>query len=149
MAVTKTATVSDPGENGKWQPGSTVTYRITIGTKDGDTPTNLNNLHIWDNMTDLQNIDPTSVTLTVTHADSSTETVSSVVKDGETVPVSQAVSTDATDNNHSKNDVTAFDFYLPENVGSGQLVITYTTTIISADEAKAAGARCGAPVPGQ
>ena len=139
VAVTKTATVSDPGENGKWQPGSTVTYRITIGTKDGDTPTNLNNLHVWDNMTDLQNIDPTSVTLTVTHADSSTETVSSVVKDGETVPVSQAVSTDATDNNHSKNDVTAFDFYLPENVGSGQLVITYTTTIISADEAKAAG----------
>ena len=139
VPVGKTAAVSDVDEEGKWQPGATVTYTLTIGTNEGDEPTNLSNMHIWDNMTDLQKLDPSSIQMAITRPNGSTESVTNVVKNGQTVPVSQTIDSQATDDSYSKNDVTAFDFYMPSDAGSGQLVITYTTTIASAEAANAAG----------
>ena len=142
VPVTKNASVSgeDLTTKGNWEPGATVSYKITIGTKDGDEPTNLNNMHVYDNMQDLQTLDASSISLVIRHADGSTTSVTNVVKDGNTVPVSQVINSEATDNHYSTNWVSAFDFYLPSNVGEGQLEITYTTTIMDQEAATAIGA---------
>ena len=144
VVVTKTASASKVNENGNWEPGSTVSYTLTIGkvvSGSEEESTKLSNMRIWDDMTDIQKLDPSSVTLTVTHPDGSTSTINEVVVNGQTVPVSQAIQSVATDNTYSKSTVTAFDFNLPSDVGSGQLIITYNTQIPDAETAKAQGIR--------
>lgn len=144
VAVSKTASASNVNANGNWVPGSQVRYELTIGTVvsgSEDESTKLSNMHIWDDMTDVQKLDPSSVTLTVTHPNGTTSTITNVVVNGETVPVSQAIKAAAKDDTYSTNTVNAFDFYLPADAGSGQLKITYNTQIPDAETAKAQGIR--------
>ena len=144
VVVSKTASASNVNANGNWVPGSQVSYELTIGTVvsgSEDESTKLSNMHIWDDMTDVQKLDPSSVTLTVTHPNGTTSTITNVVVDGQTVPVSQAIKAAATDDTYSKNTINAFDFYLPADAGSGQLIITYNTQIPDAEIAKAQGIR--------
>ena len=63
-------------------------------------------------MTDLQKLDPSSITMTITRPGGSTESLTNVVVNGQTVPVSQAANAEATNDSYSKNDVSAFDFYI-------------------------------------
>ena len=144
VVVSKTAAADNANSAGSWVPGSTVSYTLTIGTVvsgSAEGSTNLNNMHVWDDMTDIQKLDTSSVVLTVTHPDGTTSTVTNVVVNGQTVPVSQAIKSAATDDIYSKNTVNAFDFNLPSNIGSGQLVITYKTKLPDVETAKAQGIR--------
>ena len=140
VQVVKDAVASDE-QNNKWQPGATVTYTVTIGTigETEEDTTTLSNMHIYDNMTDMQKLNPNSITLQIKRQNGTVNTITNVVKNSQTVPVSQTAEGVVTDDTYSRNTVTAFDFYMLADAGKGQLTITYTTTLLDKDSATAMG----------
>ena len=121
--VDKTASVNPTPVDGKWQPGSTITYTLTIG----DADTNMAGVNIKDVMTDLQ----------VLQGD-----IKIQVGNGSKMNLNDYVSNAITwsdDGKYSSNDVELFNFNMPSNAGNGPVVITYTTQVISQDQATANG----------
>lgn len=120
--VKKTET-SNKDESGNWTPGTDIHYTLTIG----DADTNMAGVNIKDVMTDLQ----------ILQGD-----VMIKVGNGNQVKLSDYVS-DAMkwsdDNKYSTNDVELFNFNMPSDAGNGPVVITYTTKVISQEQADANG----------
>ena len=120
--VSKTET-SVKTDDGKWAPGAEISYTLTIG----DANTDMSGVNIKDVMTDLQTLQGD---------------VMIKVGNGSQMTLSNYVSgaikwTD--DGNYSQNDVELFNFNMPANAGNGPVVITYTTKVISQEQADAAG----------
>ena len=120
--VTKSQT-SNKTEDGKWAPGTEIHYTLTIG----DADTNMAGVNIKDLMTDLQ----------VLQGD-----VMIKVGNGSTMRLTD-YDTDAMkwfdDRHYSPYDVELFNFNMPSDAGNGPVVITYTTKVISQDQAASAG----------
>lgn len=117
--VSKTASAKPTDKDGNWLPGSEITYTLTIG----DENTNMAGINIKDIMTDLQ----------VLQGDI-------MIKVGSGSPVKladyvyDAVKWDDDGRYHSY-DVDLFNFNMPSNAGKGPVVITYTTKVISKEQA--------------
>ena len=121
--VDKAVTSNPASENNKWQPGSTLTYTLTIG----DAETNMAGVHIFDEMTDLQ----------ILQGD-----VMIQVGSGPQQKLNDYVSGAVTytdDHNYNLGNVTLFDFNMPSEAGKGPVVITYTTKVIDQATAENAG----------
>ena len=121
--VEKTAIASETDENGNWIPGSAITYTLTIG----DAETNMAGVNIKDVMTDLQTLQGD---------------IMIQVGNGSQMHLSDYVSgaiTWSEDGRYSSRDVELFNFNMPSNAGNGPVVITYTTKVISQDQASANG----------
>ena len=116
-------TVSANTGEGKWAPGTELTYTLTVG----DANTNMAGVNIKDLMTDLQ----------VLQGD-----VMITLGNGQQMKLSDYVANSmkwTDDGQYSDNKVTLFDFNMPDNAGNGPVVITYTTKVISQDSATASG----------
>ena len=121
--VNKTATVTPSSEDGKWAPGTVITYTLTIG----DAETNMAGVNIKDVMTDLQ----------VLQGD-----IMIRVGNGNQMKLSDYVA-DAIkwedDGRYHTWDVDLFNFNMPSDAGNGPVVITYTTKVIGQEAATSAG----------
>ena len=109
--------------DGKVAPGTVINYTLTIG----DSSTNMAGVNIKDSMNDLQ----------VLQGD-----IMIKVGTGSVQKLSDYISSDAIkysdDGKYSSNYVDLFNFNMPSDAGNGPVVITYTTKVISQDQAAAA-----------
>ena len=120
--VTKTEK-SNKTDDGKWAPGTEIHYTLTIG----DANTNMAGVNIKDVMTDLQTLQG-DVMIKVGNGSSSMRLTDYVADAMKWVD----------DGNYSTNDVDLFNFNMPSGAGYGPVVITYTTKVITQDQATAA-----------
>ena len=120
-AVTKTES-STKNDDGKWEPGTEISYTLTIG----DANTEMSGVQIRDVMTDLQTLQGD---------------VMIKVGNGQQMKLSDYVSGAIKwrdDGQYSTNDVELFNFSMPSNAGKGPVVITYTTKVIDQTAATSA-----------
>ena len=94
----------------------TITYQLTIG----DGTTLLDNIRVYDEMTDLQTLNTDSNSITITGSNAAIDTSTIVVWED--------------DGKYSTGNTPVFDFVLPQGTGNGPVVITYTTTIVDQPE---------------
>ena len=116
IRVDKTAS-----HNGNVVPGQTIDYTLTIG----DADTEMAGVNIRDVMTDMQTLQGD---------------VMIKVGNGAAVRLKDYVAgaiTYTDDGAYSQNDVELFNFIMPATAGKGPVVITYSTTVISVDQAHA------------
>ena len=111
IIVEKTSEVSPAPEDGKWQPGSIVTYTIRIG----DGTVDLSGYRVTDIMTDLQTLNGSVL---IKYGD-----------DGVYEPLENGVVyTD--DGQYGHSGAYLLDFVLSERAGKGPVYIRYSTTIV-------------------
>ena len=119
----KKSQTSSTNENGNWDPGTEIHYTLTIG----DANTNMAGVNIKDVMTDLQ-ILQYDVMIKVGNG--------STMRLDDYVP-NATVWTD--DESYHSYDVELFNFNMPSDAGYGPVVITYTTKVISQEQATSSG----------
>ena len=106
-------------DDGKWDPDTIINYTLKIG----DADTNMAGVNIKDSMTDLQVLQ---------------DDVMIQVGNGRLMKLSDYVSGAmkwSDDGQYSANDVELFNFNMPSDAGKGPVVITYTTKVISQNQA--------------
>ena len=126
ITVEKTASVAedDKNEDGTWKPGAKVTYTITIDSSDNH---DLSNLNVNDSMSFLQSIDVPTAKITVNGTEYSLGEYISLVG-----------GQNHFDNGNWNYTDSLFSFRFPDNT-VGPVTITYTTTVLTEDEAIAKG----------
>ncbi len=120
--VKKTATGYRTNADGKIEPGSEITYTLTVG----DSNTNMAGVWIKDVMNDLQVLEGDIKIKVGTGAEQSLATYAP-----ESIKWSD-------DGKYSSNYVTLFEFNMPSDAGNGPVVITYKTRVIDQGTANAA-----------
>ena len=120
-SVQKTVAANNDGET--WSPEEEITYTLTIG----DSNTEMAGVEIRDVMTDLQILSG-DVMIQIGSG--------TAMRLNDYVP---GALTYTDDQNYSSNDVELFHFNMPNDAGVGPVIITYTTKIISQDQAEKSG----------
>lgn len=120
--VKKTATGYSTNADGKIEPGSEITYTLSVG----DSNTNMAGVWIKDVMNDLQVLQGDIKIKVGNGAEQSLATYAP-----ESIKWSD-------DGKYSSNYVTLFEFNMPSDAGNGPVVITYKTRVIDQGTANAA-----------